>query len=280
MNLVRAVVAAGLVWVSLVFLKQEAYSASERPTADGGGTHQQSLAKVNHTPRYGISIVKSFPHDPEAFTQGLIFREGFIYESTGLHSSNSTLRKVDLETGKVLKVLTLPREYFGEGLTLWREKLIQLTWRSGIGFVYDLESFQKMDEFRYATEGWGLTHDGKSLIMSDGSAVLRFLDPESYVEIRRIEVRDQGIPVRYLNNLEYIKGEVFANVWGLDMIARISPENGKVLGWIDLSVLRGALGPARNAEVLNGIAYDAARDRIFVTGKLWPKLFEIKLIPW
>jgi glutamine cyclotransferase len=210
----------------------------------------------------------------------MIFRDGFLYESTGSHNGNSTLRKVDLETGKVLKVHTLPSQYFGEGLTLWREKLIQLTWRSGIGFVYNLENFQKIDEFRYTTEGWGLTHDGKSLIMSDGSAVLHFLDPESYLETRRVEVRDQGIPVRHLNNLEYIKGEVFANVWGLDVIARISPENGKVLGWVDLSSLRAAIGPARNAEVLNGIAYDASRDRIFVTGKLWPKLFEIKLVPW
>jgi glutaminyl-peptide cyclotransferase len=278
MNLVRAAGVIGLVWVSLAFFEQTTCSASERPTA-GGGVTQQTMAIPAGTPRYGITIVKSYPHDPDAFTQGLIFSDGFLYESTGLHNRNSTLRKVDLETGMVLKVQTLPREYFGEGLTLWQKKLIQLTWRSGVGFVYDLDSFQKIDEFRYATEGWGLTHDGKSLIMSDGSAVLRFLDPESYVEIRRVEVRDQGMPVRNLNNLEYIKGEVFANVWGLDMIARISPDTGKVLGWIDLSVLRNALGPARNAEVLNGIAYDAARDRTFVTGKLWPKLFEIKLVP-
>jgi glutaminyl-peptide cyclotransferase len=277
MNLVRAAVVTGLVWVSLVFFEQTTCSASEQPNASVGGT-QQAVAIPIGTPHYGITIVKSYPHDPEAFTQGLIFSDGFLYESTGVHIKNSTLRKVDLETGMVLKVQTLPREYFGEGLTLWQKKLIQLTWRSGIGFVYDLDSFLKVDEFRYDTEGWGLTHDGKSLIMSDGSAVLRFLDPASYVEIRRIEVRDQGIPIRNLNNLEYIKGEIFANVWKVDMIARISPETGKVLGWIDLSALRSALGPARNAEVLNGIAYDAARDRIFVTGKLWPKLFEIKLV--
>ncbi len=156
--------------------------------------------------------------------------------------------------------------------------MIQLTWRSGIGFVYEKDSFQKLEEFRYENEGWGITHDGKSLIMSDGSAVLRVLDPESYEETGRIEVLDHGTPVRNLNELEYIKGEIFANIWGSDTIAIISPENGKVRGWIELSSLRKALGPVQKAETLNGIAYDAARDRIFVTGKLWPKLFEIKLV--
>jgi glutamine cyclotransferase len=278
MNPVRNLVVAVLLWVSSVFFERSAISAPERPTAGVAGT-QQALSIPTDTPRYDVTIVKTYPHDPEAFTQGMIFWNGSLYESTGSNNSNSTLRKVDLETGEILKLHVLPREYFGEGLTLWRGKLIQLTWRSGVAFIYDPDSFTKIDEFRYGTEGWGLTHDGRSLIMSDGSAVLHFLDPESYSEIRRVEVRDQGIPVKYLNNLEYIKGEVFANVWGLDMIARISPDQGKVLGWIDLSVLRAAIGPARNAEVLNGIAYDAARDRIFVTGKLWPRLFEIKIVP-
>jgi len=278
MGLGRPGVVAAMVWLSLVLFEHTTYPASERPTA-AIGEAQQAVAIPAGAPRFSITIVKSYPHDPEAFTQGLIFSDGFLYESTGAHDRNSTLRKVDLETGRVLKVQTLPREYFGEGLTLWQKKLIQLTWRSGIGFVYDLDSFLRVGEFRFDTEGWGLTHDGKSLIMSDGSAVLRFLNPESYAEMGRIEVRDQGVPIRNLNELEYVKGEILANVWRMDMIARISPETGKVLGWIDLSALRGALGPVRNAEVLNGIAYDAASDRIFVTGKLWPKLFEIKLIP-
>jgi glutaminyl-peptide cyclotransferase len=227
----------------------------------------------------GVTIVKTYPHDPQAFTQGLIFSDGFLYESTGAHQGNSSLRKVDLETGRVLKEVSLARGYFGEGLTLWRKRLIQLTWRSGIGFVYDGESFLKIDEFHYDTEGWGITQDGKSLIMSDGTAVLRFLDPDSFEEVRRIEVRDRGVPVRNLNELEFIKGEIFANVWGSDVIARVSPENGAVLGWVDFSMLRRALGPVREAEALNGIAYDGVGDRIFVTGKLWPKLFEVKLVP-
>ncbi len=228
---------------------------------------------------FGIAIVKTYPHDPQAFTQGLVFSDGFLYESTGAHRGNSSLRKLDLETGRVLKEYTLAGGYFGEGLTLWRKRLIQLTWRSGIGFVYDRDSFLKVGDFHYDTEGWGITEDGKSLIMSDGTAVLRFLDPESFEEIRRIEVLDQGVPVRNLNELEFIKGEIFANIWGKDTIARVSPENGKVLGWIDLSMLRRALGPVQEAEALNGIAYDRGGDRLFVTGKLWPKLFEIKLVP-
>jgi glutaminyl-peptide cyclotransferase len=223
-------------------------------------------------------IARTYPHDPEAFTQGLVFADGYLYESTGLHGKSS-LRKVDLETGAVLKLQALSQDVFGEGLTLWQEQLVQLTWRSGIAFVYDRDSFQRVGEFHYRTEGWGITHNGRSLIMSDGSALLRFLDPDSFREERRIEVTDEGIPVRNLNALAYIKGEILANIWQLDAIAIISPATGTVLGWVDLSKLRKALGPARNAEVLNGIAYDATRDRIFVTGKYWPKLFEIKLVP-
>jgi glutamine cyclotransferase len=242
-----------------------------------GGKVWQTGTSPAGSAHYDIKIVRTYAHDPEAFTQGLVFSDGFLYESTGLYGSSS-LRKVELETGKVLKIQALPKDSFGEGLTLWRGNLIQLTWRSGIGFVYDRDSFRKVGEFQYRTEGWGITHDGKSFIMSDGSAVLRFLDPYSYHEERRVVVLDEGVPIRNLNALEYIKGEVFANVWQKDAIVRISPTTGKVLGWVDLSKLRNALGPVRGAEVLNGIAYDAANDRIFITGKLWPKLFEIKLI--
>jgi glutaminyl-peptide cyclotransferase len=223
-------------------------------------------------------IVNIFPHDPQAFTQGLLFDRGFLYESTGLNG-RSTLRKVEIETGKVLQSISLPSRFFGEGLTLFGGRLIQLTWRSGTAFVYDLEDFGKIREFAYEGEGWGLTSDGSALVMSDGSARLRFLDPETFSEIRQIEVRDQGNPVPFLNELEMIQGEIFANIWQKDVVARIAPATGQVLGWIDLSDLRNALGPVRGVDVLNGIAYDREHNRIFVTGKLWPKLFELELAP-
>ena len=278
MGSVTAVLVSVGVCLSLVCFEPASGAASDLPAAASAKV-QQAEARPARATHYDITIVKTYPHDPEAFTQGLIFSEGSLYESTGAYPRNSTLRKVDLETGKVLKDQTLPRQYFGEGLTLWRGKLIQLTWRSGIGFVYERDSFQKWKSSITIAEGWGITHDGNSLIMSDGSSVLRFLDPESYEENGEIEVLDQGIPIHNLNELEYVKGEIFANIWGNDTIAIVSPEHGKVRGWIDLSLLRNALGPVQKAEALNGIAYDAARDRIFVTGKLWPKLFEIKLGP-
>ena len=274
----KSILSSAVACLLLVCFGQMSYFASGSPAADSAKA-QRAESLPTGAAHYDITIVKTYPHDPEAFTQGLVYSDGFLYESTGAYQSDSTLRKVDLETGKVLKDQRLSRQYFGEGLTLWQGKLIQLTWRSGIGFVYDRDTFQKVDEFRYRGEGWGLTHDGRWLIMSDGSAVLRFLDPESYQEMRQVEVRDQRLPIRNLNELEYIKGEIFANIWLKATIAIVSPESGKVLGWIDLSPLRNALGPVQKAEALNGIAYDAARDRIFVTGKLWPKLFEIKLVP-
>lgn len=226
------------------------------------------------TPIYDFQIVHVYPHDPDAFTQGLVFADGFLFESTG-RNGKSSLRKIDLETGEVLKKCILPDEFFGEGLTQWEGNLIQLTWKSRIGFIYDRETFQKKGEFTYATEGWGITHDGVSLIMSDGSSLLRFLDPVTFQEIRRLEVSDHGIPVQNLNELEFVRGEILANVWRTDAIARISPRSGEVLGWIDLSSLRAALGPVRQLDVVNGIAYDSKNDRIFVTGKLWPRLFEV-----
>lgn len=213
-----------------------------------------------------------------AFTQGLLFADGFLYESTGLHGESS-LRKVNLETGEVVKRLALPPQYFGEGLTLWQDRLIQLTWKNGIAFVYDKESLVPKGTFTYANEGWGLAHDGSSLIMSDGSATLRFLHPETFREIRRVEVTDCGLPVRNLNELEYVRGEILANVWGTERIAKISPSTGEVAAWVDLSLLRTALGPVRQCDVLNGIAYDPVQNRLFVTGKLWPKLFQIEILP-
>jgi len=230
------------------------------------------------TPVYGYRIVNVYPHDRKAFTQGLIFAEdGFLYEGTGLYGESS-LRKVELETGKVFKIHHLPPQFFGEGITLWKDKLIQLTWREKTGFVYDKESFRLLREFSYATEGWGITHDGKRLIMSDGTATLYFLDPNTFEVIGQIEVKDKGMPIANLNELEYVKGEIYANVWLTDRIARISPDTGQVMAWIDLKGLLSEEDRAQPIDVLNGIAYDAKRDRIFVTGKLWPKLFEIELV--
>jgi glutaminyl-peptide cyclotransferase len=228
-------------------------------------------------PTFGFSVVRSFPHDRQAFTQGLIYRNGVLYEGTGLNG-RSGIRKVKLETGEVLQTEPLDSQYFGEGITDWKGSLVQLTWRSEIGFVYDITTFQRTRTFRYRGEGWGLTHDRARLIMSDGSAQLRVLDPETFQETGHVTVRDPNGPVTELNELEYIDGEVFANVWQTDRIARISPKDGRVTAWIDLS---GLLPPAERATdaVLNGIAHDPATGRLFVTGKLWPRLFEIKLVP-
>jgi glutaminyl-peptide cyclotransferase len=218
-------------------------------------------------------VVRTFPHDAGAFTQGLIFQDGVLYEGTGLEG-RSGIRKVRLENGEVLQVRKLEAGYFGEGITAWQNTLVELTWRSEVGFVYDRASFQPLRRFSYTGEGWGLTHDRAHLIMSDGSAYLRFLDPRTFKQTRRVLVHDAGRPVEHLNELEYVRGEVFANVWQTDRIARISPSTGRVAAWIDL---QGLLDPrdAAGTDVLNGIAYDAAHDRLFVTGKLWPKLFEI-----
>jgi len=221
-------------------------------------------------------IIHTYPHDPDAFTQGLIFVDGQLYESTGLNG-HSTLRMDDLETGKVLQHIDVPAQYFAEGLTNWHSNLVQLTWKAHTAFVYDRFSFRLLKTLHYDGEGWGLTQDGKNLILSDGSATLRFLNPETFQVVRRINVTDQGQPVKELNELEYIHGQIYANVWYSNKIARISPQTGKVLGWIDLSDLVSTLGLQNQDAVLNGIAYDAQHDRLFITGKLWPKLFEIKV---
>jgi glutamine cyclotransferase len=226
----------------------------------------------------GYRIVHTYPHDPQAYTQGLLYEDGYLYESTGLNG-RSSLRMVDLETGRVLQRTTVQANYFAEGLAPWGSTLIQLTWQSHIAFVYDRFSFRLLHTFNYEGEGWGLTEDGKNLILSDGTANLRFFDPATFREVRHIVVKDHGTQITQLNELEYVHGEIYANVWHTDRIARISPASGKVLGWIDLT---GLLAPGQVTDpeaVLNGIAYDATNDRLFVTGKLWPKLFEIKIIP-
>jgi glutamine cyclotransferase len=228
-------------------------------------------------PVYSYNIVNTYPHDRDAFTEGLVFEDGFLYEGTGLYG-NSSLRKVELETGNVLQIRELSAQFFGEGITIYGDKIIQLTWQSNIGFVYDKNSFELLQEFNYSTEGWGITHDGTRLIMSDGTSTLHFLDPQTFEEIGQLEVFDDHGPVTKLNELEYVQGEIYANVWQTDRIARISPDTGRVVGWVDLEGLLTAEDRSEPVDVLNGIAYDADTDRLFVTGKLWPKLFEIKLI--
>ena len=223
-------------------------------------------------------IIHTYPHDSSAFTQGLVYLDGHLYESTG-RNGLSTLRMVDLETGRVQQEIPVPSRYFAEGLTNWGSTLVQLTWQSQVAFVYDRFSFRLLRTLHYDGEGWGLTQDGAHLILSDGSATLRFLDPTTFRVVRSITVKDSGAPVTELNELEYVHGQIYANVWHTDRIARISPATGKVLGWIDLSGLLPDSEHPDPEAVLNGIAYDAAHDRLFVTGKLWPRLFEIKVVP-
>jgi glutamine cyclotransferase len=225
-----------------------------------------------------FEVVQRWPHDPGAFTQGLVYRGGTLYESTGNHGESS-LREVELETGKVLRRHDLPEQYFGEGLALFGGKLYQLTWRSRVGFIYDAATLQPVGQFTYAGEGWGLTEDGTSLILSDGTSTLRFLDPATLTVQRTVTVTDEGREVSRLNELEYVNGEVYANVWKHDLIARINPATGHVTGWIDLTGLLAPEDKLGDEDVLNGIAYDAANDRLLVTGKYWPKLFQIRLVP-
>lgn len=226
---------------------------------------------------YTYSIVNSYPHDRGAFTQGLVFSDDVLFEGTGL-KGRSSLRKVDLQTGKVLKIHKLPAKYFGEGITIAGDKIIQLTLDSNIGFVYDADSFKLLRRFHYPTKGWGITYDGNNLIMSDGSARLYLLDADSFELRGRIDVRDGETPIAGLNELEYIRGQIYANIWTTDRIVIISPETGRVAGWLDLAGLLGFKDRLKPVNVLNGIAYDAEHRRLFVTGKLWPKLFEIRQI--
>jgi glutamine cyclotransferase len=223
-------------------------------------------------------IVHTYPHDAHAFTQGLVYVDGHLYESTGL-KGQSSLRMEDVETGRILQFQDVPSQYFAEGLTNWGSTLIQLTWQNHIALVYDRATFHLLRTLPQSFEGWGLTQDDKSLILSDGSATLHFLDPETLRELRSVTVKDHGVPVTKLNELEFIHGEIYANIWYSERIARISPATGKVLGWIDLSGLLPKEQRSSPEAVLNGIAYDAEHDRLFVTGKLWPKLFEIKILP-
>ncbi len=237
-----------------------------------------SLWLMPIAPQYTYRVVKTYPHDRDAFTQGFEYRDGFFYEGTGI-TGRSSVRKVDLATGRVIQKYDLPQPFFGEGITVLNQQILELTWQTQTGFIYDKSGFRVLRSFNYPGEGWGLTNDGKQIYMSDGSADIRVWDPATLKEVRRFTVKDGAMPITQLNELEWVKGEIYANVWQTDRIARISPTDGKVLGWIDLSgILPKTEHPEADA-VLNGIAYDVAGDRLFVTGKLWPKIFEIKLVP-
>lgn len=229
------------------------------------------------TPVESYRVLHAYPHDSQAFTQGLIYLDGHLYESTGLNGQSS-LREEDLETGRVLKEIDVPSRYFAEGLTNWGSTLVQLTWKAHIGFVYDRATFKLLRTFHYPWEGWGLTQDGQHLIMSDGSETLHFLNPNTFEQVRSLRVTDNGEPVKNLNELEYIHGQIYANVWMTDRIARISPETGRVLSWINLAGILPSIEVRSDGAVLNGIAYDSAHNRLFVTGKLWPRLFQIQVV--
>jgi glutaminyl-peptide cyclotransferase len=234
------------------------------------------------TPEYTFRILHTFPHDPNAFTQGLAYRDGFLYEGTG-RTGHSSLRRVRLETGEVLQRIDLSPDVFGEGIALYKNEIIQLTWLSGIGFVYDARDFHLLRQFSYRGEGWGLATNGapgsEELFMSDGTAEIRVLDARTLTEKRRFTVSDGAKHIDQLNELEYVEGQLFANVWQSDRIARISPVTGKVIGWIDLAGLLSPVFKREPGAVLNGIAYDPVGKRLFVTGKLWPSVFEIRLVP-
>ena len=231
---------------------------------------------IQEIPVYGYRVVNEYPHDPDAFTQGLVYEDGILYEGTGLQG-RSSLRKVELETGDVLQIHNLASEYFGEGISVVGDRIWQLTWKNKTAFLYDKETFEQVDTVQYPTEGWGLTYDGERLIMSDGTATLYFRDPQTFAQIDSVQVHDDQGPVDQLNELEYVDGLVYANVWQTDRIALIDPGSGQVVAWANLEGLLQPGDYTQPVDVLNGIAYDAAGDRLFVTGKLWPKLFEIEL---
>jgi glutaminyl-peptide cyclotransferase len=241
----------------------------------GQSSHRTHAARP---PEYTCKIVRTFPHDSSAFTQGLAYRDGFLYEGTGLQG-RSSLRKVRLETGEVVQRVELAPEFFGEGITLLKNEVVQLTWQSQTGFVYNLNDFHLLRQFSYSGEGWGLATDGREIFMSDGTSEIRVLDPSTLAEKRRFTVHDGKTLVKELNELEFVDGEIFANVWQTDRIARISPRNGEVVGWIDLKGLLSPVYRLASGAVLNGIAYDSERKRLFVTGKLWPNVFQIKIVP-
>ena len=269
----------GRIWLILLVVLVICSGCVEQdmPASSPALSSSSSPSVLSDTPVYSYEIVNVYPHDASAFTEGLVFADGVLYEGTGLHGSSS-LRQVELATGRVLKEYRVPAQYFGEGITLWNDTLIQLTYQSHLGFVYDKDSFALSRTFSYPTEGWGLTHGGTHLIMSDGTAALYSLDPGSFEVVNRLEVTDRGTAIAQLNELEYIKGTIYANVWPTNRIAMISPETGELVGWLELNGLLSAEDRLQPVDVLNGIAYNPVQDRLFVTGKYWPKLFELELV--
>jgi glutamine cyclotransferase len=254
----------------LIFLNPEA-------AADLPGRKLLSPFIKTKAPIASVDVVNVYPHDAEAFTQGLFFHDGRLYESTGRYGKSGLFLK-DLKTGKILREITIARDYFGEGAVRLKDKIYQLTWQNETLFIYDARSFQEIGQIKYSGEGWGLTTNGRHLLMSNGSSTLTFRDPETFKIMREITVRDQDMVILGLNELEYVRGEIWANIFMTDWVVRISPKNGKVKGWIDMSKLRSYLPRHAQVDVINGIAYDDKSNRIFVTGKLWPKLFEIRLV--
>lgn len=275
-NQIIRVLVSSIAWVLAV----NALPGFAQTIAEQGAVQTfPSFSGADSLPVYDYTVINEYPHDSNAFTQGLIYEHDVLYEGTGLYSSSS-LRKVELETGTVLKIRNLDNSYFGEGITMWNDTIIQLTWQNQIGFVYiELDTFQLVDSFSYSTEGWGLTHDDTCLIMSDGTPRLHYLDPQTYVEVGYVDVHAEGAPVTYLNELEYIQGKIYANVWYSDSIAVIEPETGDVTAWLNLSGILTDQHLCFQPNVLNGIAYDHQNVRLFVTGKLWPTLFEIEVDP-
>ena len=268
----KSLVIIGVLLLQVMFLSSFT-DCSKIPTLVGVAS--SSLKSV---PVYTYKIVNTYAHDHRGFTQGLVFEDGFLYEGTGLHAQSS-LRRVALATGEILQLHRLPAHFFGEGITVYQDKIVQLTWKSNTGFVYSKENFELLREFHYSTEGWGITHDSQQLIMSDGTSTLYFLNPETFEQVGQIKIYDNNGPVKYLNELEYVEEQIYANVWQSNRIAKIDPQTGQVVGWVDLTGLLKLEGHRLPVDVLNGIAYDQTKKRLFVTGKLWPKLFEIQLIP-
>jgi len=266
-------VAVGLLVVGTGFA-----ACNKEASGSGAGADQTRSGEAPpvRTPTYVAEVLQSWPHDSEAYTQGLLFDNGKLFESTGV-VGKSSIREVDLTSGRVLRKKDLPEPYFGEGIVIMGNDLFEITWTSGEAFVYDVKTFEKKAQFKYEGEGWGLTTDGTSIVMSDGTAAIRFRDPKTFAVTRTITVTDNGSPVPQLNELEWVKDEIWANVYQSDQIARIDPATGRVTGWIDLAGLLPMIDRTGKEDVLNGIAYDAKTDRYFVTGKLWPKVYEIRL---
>ncbi len=265
-------------------------SGGSNPPKPNVNASNSNTAKAGPLPVYGYEVVKAYPHDPKAFTEGLFFHDGFLYESTGgQNAGESSIRKVDIDTGKVLQKWELPAGQFGEGIAMIGDKIFMLTWQDNLGRVFDAKTFKLLREFSYQGEGWGMTTDGTNLIFDQGTHVLKVIDPESFKTVKTIPVmREDGKPLMRINELEMVKGELWANIWHSEeadtlgkpnYIARIDPTSGKLLGWINLAGISPDDQGHNNQEenTLNGIAYDAANDRIFVTGKRWKKLYEIKL---